>query len=120
MSGFHSAQEARAGDRDKLTLMKCFRIYNEELARDFIDQYNEGEGAREAKVVTMWMCCGINDATKIFQGAMDDDFVLFSDPMMASEVGSFENGSRGVLSGAADEVRGRGARSDEALRISRR
>ena len=58
--------------------------------------------AREAKVTTMWMCCGIEDAAKIFQGAIDDDFVLFSDPMMASEVGSFKNGIRGVLSGAAD------------------
>ena len=84
--------------KEALTVLKGHRIYNEQLATTFEAASNTSDG----KVLSLYMCCGIDKCEQVFREGILDDVVLFSDPGMAVRVGSFpmdKGDVRGVVPG---------------------
>lgn len=51
----------------KLSVLKCYRVYNEKIASEFVNKRAE-DGDSGGKMLTVYACCGIEMAKKVFQG----------------------------------------------------
>ncbi len=95
LRGFEEAQEDGLGKDDKVTIMRCHRVYNQTVTHSW-EACRGGDGE---KVVTLYICCGIEAGMKMLEYGVDDDVVLFEDPGLAARIGSLakeNDDARGV------------------------
>jgi len=101
-------------ENSKLSLLKCYRVYNEEVATAFVDK--KAEDGNGSKMLTVYACCGVEKAKKVFQGRIEEDIVLFSDPLLAVSLGSFASetaSDRGIVSSVSVAAALEKGREDE-------
>jgi len=79
-------------DAEKLTLLKVYKTFNQTLTTNFEKFTLANSDRQEEKMLRLYMCCSIEDATKVlthgFSGGIGGykEIVLFADPLLATRL----------------------------------